>query len=80
MSPTRASWLMVSWKEELDERQQKSVEQICQGHPDLESAYQLAQQFVLMLAEHRAEDLDAWLVQAEQSGLPELRKMAKGIR
>jgi transposase len=40
----------------------------------------LAQQFVLMLAEHRAEDLDVWLVQAEQSGLPELRKMAKGIR
>ena len=80
LSPTRASWLMVSRKEELDERQQKSVEQICQGHPDLEAAYQLAQQFVVMLAEHRAEDLDAWLVQAEQSGLAELRKMAKGIR
>ncbi|MBO0791482.1 MAG: transposase, partial [Ktedonobacteraceae bacterium] len=80
MSPTRASWLMVSREEKLDERQRKSVEHIRQSHPDLEAAYQLAQQFVLMLAEHRVGDVDAWLVQAEESGLPELRKMAKGIR
>jgi len=80
MSPTRASWLMVSREEKLDERQSQYVEQIRQSHPDLEAAYQLTQQFVLMLAEHRAEELDAWLIGAEQSGLPELRKMAKGIR
>jgi transposase len=80
MSPTKASWLLVSRKEKLDQRQHEYVEQIRQSHPDLEVAYQLAQQFVLMLAEHRAEDLDAWLVQAEQSGLPELCKMVKGIR
>lgn len=80
MSPTRASWLMVSRKEKLDERQRQYVEQIRQSHPDLEAAYQLAQQLMMMLAEHRAEDLDVWLVQAEQSGLPELRKMAKGMR
>jgi transposase len=33
-----------------------------------------------MLAEHRAEDLDPWLAHAEQSGLPELRSLAKGMR
>ncbi len=80
MSPQRASWLMVKRKNELDEQQRRYVEQICQCHPDLEAAYQLTQQFVLMLTEHRAEDVDAWLVQVEQSDLPELRKMAKGIR
>lgn len=80
MSPQRASWLMVSQKEKLDEWQSQYVEKIRQSHPDLETAYQLAQQFVLMLTEHRAERLDAWLVQAEQSRLPELCKMAKGIR
>jgi transposase len=80
MSPTKASWLLVSRKEKLDQRQHEYVEQIRQSHPDLEVAYQLAQQFVLMVAEHRAEDLDAWLVQAEESGLPELCKMVKGIR
>ncbi len=34
----------------------------------------------MMLAERRGVDLDTWLTQAEQSGLPEFKKMAKGIR
>lgn len=80
MSPTRASWLMVSQKEELDEHQRKYVEHIRQSHPDLEMAYQLGQKFVVMLAEHQDADLDGWLTQAEHSGLPEFKKMAKGIR
>ncbi|MFL5663065.1 MAG: ISL3 family transposase [Ktedonobacteraceae bacterium] len=80
MSPAKASWLLVSQKKELDQRQRQYVEQICQSDPDLDAAYQLAQQFVPMLAEHRAEDLDPWLAHAEQSGLPELRSLAKGMR
>jgi transposase len=43
-------------------------------------AYQLGQGFVMMLAERRDTDLDSWLTQAEHSGLPEFKKMAKGIR
>jgi transposase len=80
MSSTRASWLFVSQPEKLGEKQRKNVEQIRQGHPDLEAAYQLGQGFVMLLAEHRDTDLDTWLVQAEQSRLPEFKKMAKGIR
>jgi transposase len=80
MSPTRASRLLVSRSEKLDEQQHKYVEQIRQGHPDLETAYQLGHQFVVMLAEHRDRDLDAWFQTAEQSTLPEFRKMAGGIR
>lgn len=34
----------------------------------------------MMLAERRAADLESWLTQAEHSGLPEFKKMAKGIR
>ena len=34
----------------------------------------------MMLAERREADLDTWLTQAEQSGLPEFKKMAQGIR
>lgn len=80
MSSTRASWLLVSQLEKLDEKQRQDVEHIRQGHSDLETAYQLAQEFVMMLAEQRGMDLDAWLIQAEQSKLPEFKKMAKGIR
>jgi len=79
MFPAKASWLLVSQKEELDQRQRQYVESICQSHPDFDAAYQLAQQFVSMMAEHRVEDLDPWLAQTERSGLPELRSLAKGI-
>src|SRR5438874_1537486 len=65
LSPMRASWLIVRQKDRLDEQQRKYVEQIRQGHPDLEMAYQLGQGFVMMLAERRGGDLDTWLIQAE---------------
>lgn len=80
MSATRASWLFVSQAGKLDAKQKQHVEQIRAGHPDLERAYQLSQEFVMMLAERREADLDTWLTQAERSGLPEFKKMAKGIR
>jgi transposase len=80
ISSTRASWLFVSQPEKLDEKQQQYIEHIRQAHLDLETAYQLGNGFVMMLAERRGKDLDAWLSQAEQSGLPEFKKMAKGIR
>ncbi len=80
MSPTRASWLCVSQPNKLDEKQLRQVELIRAGHADLDTAYQIGQAFVSMLAEHREKDLDGWLVQAEQSGIAELKKFAQGIR
>jgi transposase len=80
MSATRASWLFVSQAGKLNAKQTQHVELIRTGHPDLERAYQLSQEFVMMLSERREADLDAWLTQAEHSGLPEFKKMAKGIR
>jgi transposase len=80
MSATHASWLFVSQAGKLDAKQKQHVEQIRAGHPDLERAYHLSQEFVMMLAERREADLDTWVAQAERSGLPEFKKMAKGIR
>jgi transposase len=80
MSATRASWLFVSQAGKLDEKQTQQVGKIRAGHPDLDKAYQLSQEFVMMLASRREGDLDPWLTQAEHSGLPEFKKMANGIR
>ena len=80
LSPTRASWLCVCQPAKLDEQQRKLVEQIRAAHRDLDTAYQLSQVFVTMLAEHRAQDLDGWLIQAKQSGIRELKSFAQGIR
>jgi hypothetical protein len=78
MSGTRASWLCVSLPKKLDEKQRKSVEQIRAGHLDLETAYQLGQAFVMMLAERRGGDLNTWLTQAEHSGLASIQKNGEG--
>jgi len=66
--------------EKLDEQQRKLVEHLRAAHPDLETAYQLSQAFVSMLAERRGQDLDTWLLQAKQSGIRELKRFAQGIR
>jgi len=80
LSATRASWLFVSQAGKLTEKQKQHIGQIRAGDPDLERAYQLGQDFVMMLAERREADLDTWLTQAAHSGLPEFKKMANGIR
>jgi len=79
MSPTRASWLCMCQPDKLNEQQRKLVEQLRAAHPDLEIAYQLSQAFVSMVAEHRAQDLDDWLLQMKQSGIRELKSFAQGI-
>jgi transposase len=78
--PHAPAFLCVSKLEKLNERQRHQVEHIRKGHRDLDIAYQLCQAFVLMLAERRGTDLDAWLVQAEHSGIAELKSFAQGIR
>lgn len=80
MSATRASWLFVSQAGKLDEKQTQQVGQIRAAHPNLERAYHLSQDFVMMLAERREGDLESWLTEAERSGLPEFKKLANGIR
>jgi transposase len=80
LSPTRASWLCVCQSATLDEKQRKQVEQIRTAHRDLDTAYQLSQAFVMMLAEQRDQDLDGWLIQAKQSGIAELKSFAQGFR
>jgi transposase len=80
LSATRASWLFVSQAGKLDAKQAQHVEQIRAGHPDLEKAYHLSQEFVMMLAERRAADLEDWPTQAGKSGLPEFKKLTSGIR
>ena len=78
--PHAPTFLFVSQAGKLDEKQTQHVGQIRAGHPDLERAYQLSQEFVMMLAQRREGDLERWLTEAEHSRLPEFKKMATGIR
>jgi transposase len=80
MAPSRAAWLFVSQPAKLDEKQRQHIKDIRAGHPDLETAYELSQRFVLILTERRGSELDGWLMQAKQSGIVELQRFATGIR
>jgi len=80
LAPRQASFLFIKRPETLTDRQGKRVEQVCQAHPDLRHAYELAQAFVTMLADRAATRLDGWLEQAQGSHLPELRGFAEGLR
>ncbi len=63
--------------DKLDEQQRPLVEQLRAAHPELETAYQLSQAFVSLLAQQRARDLDDWLLQAKQSGIREFKSFAE---
>jgi transposase len=80
ISPARASWWFICVPEKLDEAQRQLVQHICAAHPDLEVAYHLTQAFVNHLKNQAGADaVDAWVLQAEQCGIPEFKSFAKGI-
>jgi transposase len=80
LSPKGASWLLVSPPEKLTGRQQDQVKRICQADTALQKAYELAQEFVLMVADRQAQRLHIWLDQAESSGLTGLCGFAQSMR
>lgn len=78
-SAKQAVWLLIWQPEELDEQQQQALEGLRRVSPEIEKAYQLAQSFRSMLRQRQGnEQLDAWLQEARQSGLPELEQFAAG--
>ena len=50
-----------------------------QAHSDLETAYDLTQDFLHMLRKREGERLDTWLASFQESGLPELASFAHGV-
>ena len=79
-SAQRATWLFVRQPEDLDEMQQAELALIRQASPSAETAYCLAQAFMQMIRERAGHQLDAWLIAAEASHLPELKSFARGIQ
>jgi transposase len=79
-SAQRATWLFVRQPEELDGTQQAELALIRQASPSAETAYCLAQAFMQMIRKRTGHQLDAWLISAEASQVPELESFARGIQ
>jgi Transposase len=56
------------------------LEQICQASDELKRVYDLSQQFISMVKQREAKQLDAWLRDVREQGPRELRDFAAGIR
>ena len=80
LSSRRATWLVLRKPETLSVEDQRLLTLLQQAHPQVRVACELAQAFVQMIRERNASMLSPWLKEAIESGVPELRTFANGIR
>ena len=80
LSSRRATWLALRKPETRSALDQQQLFLLQQAHPQVRTACELAQGFVQMIRERNASALESWLKEALESGVPELRTFAKGIK
>jgi transposase len=70
---------MLLRPEKLKDEEQQMVELLCRLSPEIKQAQQLALNFVSIIRERRVDELREWLIKASCSGLPEFRRLARGV-
>jgi transposase len=80
LSAHQAAWLLVRRPDELDDADRGVVERLCQHSAEIDSAYQLAQDFIEMVRERQGARLEGWLSQAATSGIGEISSFVAGVR
>jgi transposase len=78
-APRQAVFLFLRRSEELRAQEQETVITLRQLHPEVDLAYDLVQQFALMLRERSGAHLDDWLAKVNRSDLPEFQSFAAGV-
>jgi transposase len=79
LSAREAAWLFVCNPQKLRLTQVVKLDQVRRFEEELETAYQLAQDFRVMVTKRQADVLDRWLAEAKRSGIAELQSLAVGI-
>jgi transposase len=73
------TWSILRQPDRREVDEQLQLDRLLQAEPELKAVVTLAQDFAALLRERRAEDLDAWLTAARESGLRALRSFAVSI-
>jgi transposase len=60
--------------------QRAYLERLSQGDPAIATAARLAGRFLALLRERQGSQLEAWLVEAQQSEVDDLRRFACGLQ
>ncbi len=76
----KATWLFLRKQADLDETEQENLKQLRQAHPAIEKAYHLVSAFLQMMRERTGQQLEQWLSNVQESGLPEFESFLTGIQ
>lgn len=79
LSAREAAWLFVCNPQKLRIFQAARLDHLRVTNEDLGLAYQLAQDFRMMVTKRQAHVLGRWLEEAKASGIKELQRLASGI-
>lgn len=79
LSPREAAWLFACNPQKLRLTQVVKLDQVRRCDEGYETAYQLAQDFRVMVTKRQEGTLPRWLTEAKQSGITELQSLAAGI-
>jgi len=77
-SAREAAWVLLR-PNELTDEQKKTAELLCRLSPEVGRAQQLALSFVEVVKERRADELRAWLIDAQRSEVAEFITFANGL-
>lgn len=80
LSATRQlAWFVFLGSWGLDKVEQQRLQRL-RGHPQVEQAYTLTQQFRRLVRDRKADELDAWLEACQRSNIGELASFAAGLQ
>jgi transposase len=74
-----AIWLFMRDPKKLNEIEREDLVAFCQASVALKKAYDLLQDFLVMVHQREGYRLDAWLAKVAESGLPEIQSFAAGV-
>lgn len=80
LSGQQATWLFFRKEEELKAEEQKTLQQLREASPSLETTYQLVKAFLQMVRELTGEQLDAWLEAVQDSHLEAFQTFVAGVQ
>lgn len=79
-SPRQVKWWLLRASDDLTPEQQTYLDRLLAAVPALPTAQRLAQEFGRLLRKRDRAAFAPWLVEAEASGIAELRALAVGMR
>jgi transposase len=77
-APRQTLWMLLK-PEKLKEPEQEVVKRLVELSPEIKEAVKLADNFYQLMKERKAGQLNAWMEEAQNSKIPELRAFVRGI-